>query len=113
MKKYKALFHVDEAEKIGLTLTNMRNLFNDLGEDQVEVALVGNSEGVAAMYKDSKYKEQVQELFAKGVYFAACANTLKAKELAQTDLLEFSHVVPSGVGEIVKKQYEGYCYIRP
>ncbi|SMB91716.1 hypothetical protein SAMN00017405_2236 [Desulfonispora thiosulfatigenes DSM 11270] len=113
MKKYKALFHVDEKEKIMLVLKNMANLLNDLGEDEVEVALVGNSEGIALMYQSSEYKEKVEALYKKGISFAACANTMKEKKLNKEDLLEFAYIVPSGVGEIVKKQAQGYFYIRP
>lgn len=113
MKKYKALFHVDEVGKINLALGNMRNVFDDLGEDQLEIAFVGNSEGLALMYKESEYKERVEELFDRGATFAACANTMKAKNLTKDDLLDFVYIVPSGVGEIVKKQFEGFAYVRP
>ena len=48
-----------------------------------------------------------------GVLFAACAHSLSQLEIARNTLLESVEVVSSGVGELVKKQMEGWAYIRP
>jgi len=53
------------------------------------------------------------ELAAKGVVFAACANAMRAHNLTKNDMLEVAVIVPSAVGELIKKQAHGWAYIRP
>ena len=55
----------------------------------------------------------LRELQNKGVTLVACNKTMESQKLEPEDLLEGVKVVPSGVGELVKKQSEGWIYIRP
>jgi intracellular sulfur oxidation DsrE/DsrF family protein len=43
----------------------------------------------------------------------ACENTMKAQKLVYADMLPKIGYVPAGVVELMKKQREGYAYIRP
>lgn len=116
MEKYKAVFHVDEGLKArgDLVLTNIENLIADLGQNNVEIELVANGEGIIALLKTPNlHGEQVQRLGAKGVRFVACANTMRQMGLTKEALLAPVEIVPSGVGELVKKQTQGWAYIRP
>ena len=49
----------------------------------------------------------------KNVSIAVCANSLHQLNLDMKLLYDFCIVVPSGVGELVKKQFNGYAYIKP
>jgi hypothetical protein len=114
--KYKVLFHIDEAAKgrADLVLHNIDNLISDLGQENVEVELVANSEGVTAFLKmPDLHGAMVERLAAKGVRFIACENSLRQFHLAKDALLEQVEVVPSGVGELARKEAEGWSYIRP
>ena len=53
MKKYRVVFHLDEGGKgrVDMTLNNIDNLITELGEENVDVELVSNSEGVTAFLK--------------------------------------------------------------
>ncbi len=113
MKKYRAVFHLTEIEKANLALNNVRNLLADLGEDLVEVELVTNSEGVKALLKTGPYGERVDELAAKGVRFVLCSKSLRALGLEKEEFLDHAEVVSSGTSELVKKQAEGWAYVRP
>jgi intracellular sulfur oxidation DsrE/DsrF family protein len=116
MDKYRAVFHVDEGNeaRVGMALKNIENLIADLGEENVQVELVTNGRGVTALVKTpSPHQEQIERLAAKGVRFAACANSLRQAGLTPDTLLGVVEVVPSGVGELVKKQAQGWAYIRP
>ncbi|NLC90041.1 MAG: hypothetical protein GX681_08290, partial [Clostridiaceae bacterium] len=42
-----------------------------------------------------------------------CGNALNALEVDRSKLPEQVRIVPSGVVEIIRKQAEGYYYIRP
>lgn len=116
MNKYCVVFHLDEPSKsrADQVFRNIENLLADLGENNVEVELVANGGGVKALAKGpNSYTEQIDPLAAKGVRFAACAHSLNQLEIARDTLLESVEVVSSGVGELVKKQADGWAYIRP
>lgn len=114
MEKYRVVFHIDECNKGHLVLKNIENLIADLGENNVEVELLANSEGIAVLFKTpSLHSEQVERLASKGVRFAACANTLRGMNLTKDALFDSVEIVSSGVGELVKKQTLRWAYIRP
>lgn len=114
MKKYRVIFHIDEPNKGYLVLMNIENLIADLGESNVEVELLANAEGIAVLFESPNiHSEQVERLAAMGVRFATCANTLRQKGLTKEVLFDHVQIVPSGVGELVKKQTLGWAYIRP
>jgi intracellular sulfur oxidation DsrE/DsrF family protein len=115
MNKYRVLFHLDQgmSSKYKLVLANIENLFADLGEE-IEVELVTNAEGIGLLYKKPNiFSEIITGLAAKGVRFTACANSLRQQNLTSDFLLDFTEIVPSGVGEIVRRQAEGWVYIKP
>lgn len=112
--KYKVVFHIDYIARIDLGLENIENLLTDLGELNVEVELVVNFEAIILLTKKSnKYEPKIKELTARGVTFAACANAMRAHKLTKNDMLEVAIVVPSAVGELIKKQSLGWAYIKP
>lgn len=111
---YKVIFHVDEVAKANLALKNIRNMISDLGEGNVQIELLANSEGLHMLIKPAmQFESQIRELAAKKVVFSACANTMKEMGITKDELLDLAAVVPSGVGELAKKQAEGFSYIRP
>lgn len=115
MAKYKVLFHLDESamSKWKLVLTNIGNLLADFGED-AEIELLANAEGIGIVYKSpNPFIKKIEDLAVRGVRFMACGNTMRHFNLTQEFLLECAQVVPSGVGEIVRRQAEGWMYIRP
>jgi len=111
---YKVIFHVDEITKASLALNNIRNLIADIGEQDLKVELLTNSEGIKMLLKAEKqYEPPLLELRSKKVTFAVCSNAMKALGITEDLLHSFAEVVPSGVGELVKRQSEGYAYIKP
>lgn len=116
MDKYRAVFHLDEGARARavMTLANIENLLADLGEDRVEVELVANGEGILALLKSPNlHGAHVEKLAARGVRFLACANSLRQMGVAAEALLDVVEVVPAGVGELVRRQAEGWAYVRP
>jgi intracellular sulfur oxidation DsrE/DsrF family protein len=116
MSKYQVIFHLDEEEpkKIDFVLHNMLNLLNDLGDGNVDVELLVNGPAVKAFKKDHEaHADLIEKLLGRGVDFALCHNALNLFELAPAEMLDNTRVVPSGVGELVRKQSEGWAYIRP
>lgn len=106
-----AVFHIDELEKWGLSLANIKNFIQ--AEPTANIHVVVNSYGVQGLIVDSKYKESIQELANQNVVFKACKNALHAFDLEKKDILEAVEIVPAGVVELTKLQHEGFAYIRP
>ena len=116
MSKYQVIFHLDEEEtkKTEFVLHNMVNLLNDLGDENVDVELLVNGPAVKAFKADHEaHADLIEELLERGVDFALCHNALNMFELKPEEMLAQARIVPSGVGELVRKQSEGWAYIRP
>lgn len=110
---YRVLFHLNDEGKVEETLTNIENLLNDIEED-IEVELVIHSKGVYPFKKDKNaHRIKVQKLLDKDVKISLCSNTLHDLHLELEDFIPGVTIVSSGVGEIVRRQKEGWLYIKP
>ena len=56
-------------------------------------------------------QSRVKSLAEYGVKFHACGNTMKSLDWTEADLLEFAHVVPIGVDDLMQLQERGFSYI--
>ena len=116
MKIYHVIFHLDEdsEQKANEIFNNLRNLLADLGEENIEVELLTNGKGVIAMRKDNESNSlRIRHLAKQGVKFTVCANSIKHLEISMDELVPEAEIVPAGVSELVKKQNDGWAYIRP
>jgi uncharacterized protein len=116
MAVFRAVFHVSDGSQARgeAALRNIGNLIADLGASNVETELVANGEGVMLLLvQPNRNGERVAELATQGVRFCACAVALRQLGLTSTDLLAQVEVVRTGVGELVRRQAEGWAYIRP
>lgn len=93
-------------------LNNIENVLVDLGQD-TEVEVVAHSGGLSFLTKATNANtERVEKLMRQGVVFLACENTMQRKNVTKNDLLSGAGTVSSGVGHIIKRQAEGWSYIR-
>jgi len=116
VKPYRVLFHLSGCRRrtVDEALSNIRNLLSDLGSDQVDVELVANGDAVVIYLPAlSIYAERIQSLAQQGVRFVACNNSLRYMNLEGEGLLDGVEIVPSAVGELTRRQAEGWAYIRP
>ena len=116
MKQYQVIFHLDEEplEKVTFVLNNILNLLNDLGSQNVDVELLVNGPAVKAFKaEESPISELISRVLDQSVAIVLCNNALNLFELKPKEMLPDAIVVPSGVGELVRKQAEGWAYIRP
>lgn len=61
----------------------------------------------------SKYENDLKELIGKGVIVAQCNNTLKERKISREQLFDFIAIVPSGNGELIIRQAEGWSIVKP
>jgi intracellular sulfur oxidation DsrE/DsrF family protein len=100
-------------EKWNLALNNARNLQEAIGRDKVDVEIVAYGPGIEMFKMESEVGNKVDKAIAEGVKIVACQNTMKARKLTQTDMLTSIAYVPAGVVEIMRKQQQGWAYLRP
>lgn len=112
MSKYKIIFHLHDEEKIITAISNIINLIKDLGIENLDIELLMNGTGVKMMLEDGEYDKKVDYLSNKGIVLCVCSNSLEALNLTEDDLIGETKMVPSGVGELVKKQNKGWDYIK-
>jgi intracellular sulfur oxidation DsrE/DsrF family protein len=111
----KVVFQVsdDDPKKWQLALNNARNVQQALGPNQADVEIVVYGPGISMLKLESPVADRVDQEGKAGVRIVACQNTMKAQKLTKEDMLGSIGYVPAGVVELMKKEREGYAYIRP
>jgi uncharacterized protein len=99
--------------KWNLALNNAKNVQNAFGADKVAIEIVAYGPGIGMLKLDSAVANRIDESKKAGIEIVACQNTMKNMKLTADDMLPNTSYVPSGVVELIKKQKEGYAYIRP
>ncbi|OOQ61968.1 DsrE family protein [Mucilaginibacter pedocola] len=116
LKHYNALYIINSGDdkKIKGTLRNINNALEDTRlKGKLHVELIAFGDGVAVYMKSSTYEQTLKDLQAKGVVLAQCDNTIKERKIDKADLFPFISYVPSGNGEIIIRQYEGWATVHP
>ena len=85
----------------------------DLGAGKVEVEVVAYGPGIGMLKLESPVAQRVADALGQGVKVVACENTLTAQKLVRADMLPNLAYVPAGVVELMRKQQQGWAYIRP
>jgi uncharacterized protein len=89
----------------------LNNVLTEAADTKIEV--VFHSNAVYAMLKDSSYfKAQITSLYKKGIVFAVCNNSLKKRSIDPARVIPEAIIVPVAILEIVKKQEDGWSYIK-
>lgn len=115
-KHYKAVYMLNSAEdkKIKATLRNIDNALEDPRlKGKLEVELVVFGDGVEVFKKSNAYETTLRALQNKGVILAQCLNTMKERNISKEALLPFISYVPSGNGEIIIRQQQGWAIVHP
>ena len=115
-KHYKALYVLNNGEekRINGCLRNIKNALEDPRlKGKLEVELIVFGDGVAVYNKNNSYEAALKALQAKGVVLAQCENTLRERKIEKSELFDFISFVPSGNGEIIIRQAEGWAIVHP
>jgi intracellular sulfur oxidation DsrE/DsrF family protein len=114
-KRHKMVIQVSDNDpaKWNLALNNARNVQDDVGAANVDIAIVAYGPGIAMLKLESPTALRVADALKANVRVVACENTLRAQKLSKDDMLPAIAYVPAGVTEIMKKQQDGWAYLRP
>jgi intracellular sulfur oxidation DsrE/DsrF family protein len=114
----KVVYHLSEPTRVNFVMGNIKNhIAGKGGPDKIRIVLVIHGpalESFATSKASPDIKVQVEGRVRDGVTFVACGNTMKAQQLAQSDMPQgFEIAEEGGVTRIADLQAEGYLYIRP
>jgi len=114
-KPIRVVVQVSEADpaRWNLVLNNVKNLQDELGADKVSVEIVAYGPGIGMLKFDAPTNSRVSDAIKAGVTVNACENTMRNQKLVRADMHPNVTYVPAGVVQIIKRQQEGWAYLRP
>jgi len=114
-ERYRLVLQVSDADpaKWNLAVNNARNVQNDLGKDNVDVEIVAYGPGLGMLRSDSKVAGRLAEALDNNIGLMACENTMRNTKVTKGDMYAGIRYVDAGVVHLMKRQREGWAYIRP
>lgn len=114
-KRDKIVIQVSDNDpaKWNLALNNAKNLQDDVGAAHVDIEIVAYGPGIGMLKIESPTGARIADAIKAGVQVTACENTMRSQKLLKDDMLPAISYVPAGVTEIMRRQGEGWAYLRP
>ncbi len=113
--KQRVVFQVSDNDpaKWNLALNNARNVQQDLGAENVEIEIVAYGPGLAMLKMDSAAAPRLAAALDANVKLIACENTMRNTKVSRDEMYGGIGFVMAGVTHLMKRQQEGWAYIRP
>ena len=113
--RYRVVLQVSDADpaKWNLALNNARNVQEDLGKGNVDVEIVAYGPGLPMLKADSKVAARLAQALDSNIGLMACENTMRNTKTTRADMHSGIGYVDAGVVHLMKRQREGWAYIRP
>jgi uncharacterized protein len=119
MKKHRVVLDIgiEGADKWEAVFRNIENLRADLGTNNVEIEGVIHGKAWPLLVRPEKggateFHPKVEAAIRSGVKLVLCENTMKRNKLEKPDVLPYAATVTSAIGELVKKQTDGWAYLK-
>ncbi len=81
--------------------------------DSVVIEVVAHGPGIDFLVKGkTTQQEKIRHFKDMGIRFIACENTKTERKVARESIIAEAGFVKMGIGEIVRKQEEGWSYIK-
>jgi intracellular sulfur oxidation DsrE/DsrF family protein len=96
----------------GGAIGNIKNL-SKIWPDQLQIEVVVHGRALDFLVASKSHLvNDVEQLSKKGIIFSACENTMGKYGITKQMLIPLVFTVPSGVGEVILKQEQGWSYLR-
>jgi intracellular sulfur oxidation DsrE/DsrF family protein len=92
-------------------LNYVENLQELYGTDNVEIEIVALGWGIGMLKFDSPLATRVANSMKRGAKLQACEVTMGRQKLTKQDMLPDIGYVQAGLGQIIRRQKEGWSYI--
>jgi hypothetical protein len=111
----RVVLQVSDADpaKWNLALNNARNVQSELGKDKVQIEIVAYGPGLGMLKADSKVADRLAQALDQGIGLIACENTMQNTKTTRAQMYSGIGYVAAGVTHLMKRQAEGWAYIRP
>ena len=96
-----------------LALNNAHNVQTDLGKDKVQIEIVAYGPGIEMLKAESKVAGGLAGALDSSVGLIACENTMQNNKVSRDEMYAGISFVQAGVTHLMKRQAEGWAYIRP
>ena len=109
----RVILHLQSADSLvhKSIVNQIGNLKKSLPDATIE--LVCHGPGLEFLLKDkSRYVNRLEKMKLKDVSFVGCEFTMSQRNYKKEDLVPFAQTVPLGIAEIVKKQADGWLYVK-
>jgi intracellular sulfur oxidation DsrE/DsrF family protein len=112
-KKLKVVWDVVDADTT-TTAAVFRQINNALVQvPDLEIEVVFHGPAIFGLMKDSTiFSSRIKVAKQKGVTMAVCNNSMKRYKVDASQLVGEAIIVPSAVVELIKKQSEGWSYLK-
>lgn len=113
--KHLIVFHMTDGDpmKWNIVLNNAGNVQEELGKDKVVIEIVTHGPGIGMLKAESKVAPRLAQAMDRNINLYACENTMRMAKVTKADMYAGISYAPSGVAHIIKRQEEGWTYLRP
>lgn len=114
-ERQRVVFQVSDNDpaKWNLTLNNAQNVQADLGKENVDIEIVAYGPGLGMLKANSKVGARLAQALDGSIGLMACENTMRKTKTTKTDMYNGISYVKAGVTHLMKRQHEGWAYVRP
>jgi intracellular sulfur oxidation DsrE/DsrF family protein len=112
-KKLKVVWDVADADtaSTAAVFRQINNAFAQVPDMEIEVVFHGGA--IFGMVKDSTtFSSRIKAAKQKGVTLSVCNNSLKRYKVDPSSINPDAIIVPSAVVELIRKQSEGWSYLK-
>jgi len=111
-KPYRLVLHLQTADTLvhKALVAQIGNIKKELPEASIK--LICHGPGIVFLLKDSPYMNTLKAKAFENVEPVGCEYSMKQRGLTKADLTATCSTVPYGIVEIVKRESEGWLYIK-
>ena len=93
-------------------MNNIKHL-KEIWGDSVQIEVVAHGPGIELLVAaKTTQQKKISDYKKTGVVFAACENTMRQRNISKADMIPEADFVPSGVGEVIMKEENGWSYLK-
>jgi len=113
--KHRVIFQVSDNDpaRWNLALSNAKNVQADLGAQNVQIEIVVYGPGLNMLKAESPVAGGLAAALDTNVGLIACENTMHNTKVTRDEMYGGISYVQAGVTHIMRRQGEGWAYIRP
>jgi uncharacterized protein len=113
--RHRVVFQVSDNDpaRWNLALNNARNVQTDLGAQNVQIEIVAYGPGINMLKAESAVAGGLAAALDTNVGLIVCENTMQNNKVARDEMYGGIKYVQAGVTHIMRRQGEGWAYIRP